>query len=412
MEKATGLTCTIREISKNYRKLDQRSDKLPLEAVIWRKLDHPNVLKLLEVVQDYKSVYLIAEGCPGTDFAQYLKTRKSFSEAELAALMTQILGVLSASQRQNIIYRNLRPSSFVMVPGVEETLKLVDFGSACSGCQQEKLKREMSDFLAPEVRINGVFSEKCDMWSAGMLMLLVCTGETAASPAVLLSGLGSKLSIKAKDLLSQLLATEPANRPTAVACLSHPWLRKYAVDTDLQSTLAESLANAQEKGAPDALKRAVLTFVCTRLMGLSELGDLKKLFQRLDENADGRISKAELLKGIHALSNKPQSAEEADNLFKLLDCNHSGTIEYTEFLVMTTSDRKVLTDHNLRIAFNSLDLDQSGKVGVEELKRILKVEGATEEAWKVYVGAVDLSGDGEINYEEFKAWVTRVFRSD
>lgn len=414
LEKATGLTCIIQEIPRNHEKSAKNINKLPPEALIWRKLDHPNVLKLLEVVQDHKSVYLIAEGCAGQDFYECLRTRKPFPESEAAVLMTQVLEVLSASHKQGIIYRHLRPSSFLLVSGSHETLKLADFGSACLGSQKQPLKTEdLSDFVAPEVRRGAAYSEKCDLWSAGMILLQTCTGQSTACPSDLLSELSARcrLSPKAMDLLRELLATEPASRPTAAACLRHPWLAK-SVDSNLQATLKDTLANAQEKGAQEALKQAVMGFICTRVMGLSEFSDLKKLFHQLDENGDGRISKTELLKGIQTFSSRQDSLKEAESLLELLDTDHSGSVEYTEFLIMTSSDQKVLTDHNMQIAFRSIDQDQSGKISVTELKTLLRIEGATEEVWERYVAAIDGSGDGEIDYAEFKAWITQVCHGD
>ena len=113
LDKATGLPCSIREIPKNLSA--KPSKKLGKDALIWQKLDHPNILRLIDVVQDFKSVYLISENCVGQDFQRYLQARRIFSEPEAAGIMLQIFGVISAGHKQGVIYRNLHPGSFILL---------------------------------------------------------------------------------------------------------------------------------------------------------------------------------------------------------------------------------------------------------------------------------------------------------
>jgi calcium-dependent protein kinase len=387
------------------------SDKLEKEASIWQKLDHPNILRLIDVVQDSKSIYLISENCIGQDFQRYLQARKVFSEAEAAEIMLQIFGVINAGHKQGIIYRNIQPGNFLLLSMPASTglvIKLVDIKDACFGSakQQALMRTEPSDFTAPEIRKKTPYSSSCDMWSAGMIMLKLLSGSTASEPADVLSELGEQRSVssKALGLMRQLLLNDSENRPLAAACVKHPWLSRST--HRLSVSLKDLAANAKHQKAPEGLKRAVLLFICTRVIGSSELRDAQKIFQALDEDGDGRLSKAELLKGIAQISFQPKS--DVDSILSLLDADHNGTIEYTEFLMLFFSDSKVLTDKNLHLAFRSMDKDGSGSISVAELKEVLRVKEPSEEAWERYMSAIDATGDGTIDYEEFKAWVTQV----
>lgn len=408
LEKTTGLPCIIREIPKNS---SAKSDKLEKEASIWQKLDHPNILRLIDVVQDSKSLYLISENCIGQDFQRYLQARKVVTEAEAAEIMLQIFGVINAGHKQGIIYRNIQPGNFMLLSmpsSTELVIKLVDIKDACFGSakQQALTRTDLSDYTAPEIREKTPYSSKCDMWSAGMIMLKLLSGNTASNPAGVLSELGEHrgVSNNALGLMRQLLLNDSESRPLAAACFKHPWLSGST--HRLSVSLKDLTANAKHQKAPEGLKRAVLLFICTRVIASSELRDAQKIFQSLDENGDGRLSKAELLKGIGQVSFQPKS--DVDSILSLLDADHSGTIEYTEFLMLLFNDSKVLTDKNLHLAFRSMDKDGSGSISVAELEEVLRIKEASDEAWERYITAIDATGDGTIDYEEFKAWVTQV----
>ena len=365
------------------------------------------------MVQDSKSLYLISENCVGQDFQRYLQAHRILSEAEAAQIMLQVFGVISAGHKQGVIYRNLQPRSFLMLTMTARAatvIRLVSIEDACLGSakKQSLLKAELSDFTAPEIRAKTPYSSKCDMWSAGMIMLKLLAGNTVSDPADLLNELREQRSVSrnAMDLMRLLLHKDPEHRPFAAACLAHTWLSGCVRTDQLSASLKDLVDNAKQRKAPEGMKKAVLLFICTRVIEPLKLTKAQETFQALDENGDGRLSKAELLKGLALISSDPKS--DVDNILRLLDIDHSGIIEYTEFLIAAFSDSQILTDKNLHLAFRSIDKDGSGSISIAELKEVLRIKEPSEEAWESYMAAVDETGDGTIDYEEFKAWVTQV----
>lgn len=79
------------------------------------------------------------------------------------------------------------------------------------------------------------------------------------------------------------------------------------------------------------------------------------MFQELDENGDGKLSKEEVLKGYERVFDMPINEEEVDQMFKEIDIDKSGTIDYTEFVMATMNQKTMLTNDKLDQAFKMFD---------------------------------------------------------
>lgn len=90
-----------------------------------------------------------------------------------------------------------------------------------------------------------------------------------------------------------------------------------------------------------------------------------------------------------------------------MDTDKSGVINYTEFIASTIDQKVYLKEEKLYEAFRAFDKDGSGKISINEVKEILKIqesESNIDEVMKKY----DENGDGEIDYNEFLAMMGKV----
>ena len=90
----------------------------------------------------------------------------------------------------------------------------------------------------------------------------------------------------------------------------------------------------------------------------------------LDTNNDGVLSVDELTKGYEKLLGD-EAAEEAEKIFKKVDIDGSGFIDYSEWIVATIDLRKLLTAEKLQDAFNLFDKDGGGSITPDEVKDVL-----------------------------------------
>lgn len=144
-------------------------------------------------------------------------------------------------------------------------------------------------------------------------------------------------------------------------------------------------------------QKAVLTFIATRLKE-DEIQKLKEAFIALDVNNDGFLSLDELKNGCAKIKEFDLNIEE---LFKSIDSDKSGAINYTEFLAATIEQQVYHKEEKLLQAFKLFDHDKSGKISVKEVGRIIKTEEEDFDLLEEAIKKLDLNGDGEIDYSEF-----------
>ena len=87
-----------------------------------------------------------------------------------------------------------------------------------------------------------------------------------------------------------------------------------------------------------------------------------------------------------------------EGIFKQIDTDNSGTIEYTEFISVCIEKNIYLNEERLREAFNLFDLDKSGKISRSEIEKILKL-GVISKEIDVIMAKHDTNKDGEIDFK-------------
>jgi len=98
-----------------------------------------------------------------------------------------------------------------------------------------------------------------------------------------------------------------------------------------------------------------------------------------------------------------------EEIMHSLDRNCNGAIDYTEFITAASSKESLLSEINLRFAFKMFDKDKNGTISRQELKNLFETSEKKEDAlWNEIFEEVDINGDGEITYDEFKIAMTRV----
>lgn len=103
------------------------------------------------------------------------------------------------------------------------------------------------------------------------------------------------------------------------------------------------------------MKKATLAFIASQLVSKEETKDLEKMFQQLDKNGDGKLSKQEILEGYEEVFGININEEEVEKMFLEIDIDGNGTIDYTEFVMATMNEKTLLSNEKLQHAFNMFD---------------------------------------------------------
>jgi calcium-dependent protein kinase len=224
------------------------------------------------------------------------------------------------------------------------------------------------------------------------------------------------ISHGAIDLIKLLLCKNYKKRLSAEQALQHVWIKNLGNNEQLQKhpTLKEEdqilsknvFHNMQNFRNDCKLQQAALSYIIHNISIKEDHQQLRNLFKMLDENGDGRLSREELIKGMSEILPPTQAKAEVDKMMAEIDVDNNGFVEYEEFLKCSINKDMLLSEENLKMAFNLFDKDRSGKISANEIKQVLghaaSNKGIPDVFWKQVLGEIDDNNDGEVSYSEFK----------
>lgn len=140
----------------------------------------------------------------------------------------------------------------------------------------------------------------------------------------------NKISQEAKDFLMRLLCYDPEKRVTAYDALNDPWITKFCGGKcNCEEDLAISLERLRCFKTQMTLQKAVLTYIASQQLSKSEERKLREVFELLDEDKNGSISKNELIKGYtYTYKDTNRAKAEVEKVMMHVDINQSGSIDY------------------------------------------------------------------------------------
>ncbi|KAJ0011313.1 hypothetical protein Pint_34418 [Pistacia integerrima] len=135
--------------------------------------------------------------------------------------------------------------------------------------------------------------------------------------------------------------------------------------------------------------------------------EMKKVFDKIDSNKDGKISQSEYKAILRALGQGNITAE-VPKIFQAVDQDGDGYIDFKEFMEIHKKGGGVRT-MDIQSAFRAFDMNHDGKISAEEIMEILRRlgESCSLEDCRKMVRAVDTDGDGMVNMDEFMTMMTR-----
>ena len=398
--------------------------KMRREINILIKTDHPNIIKLYEVFETNKYLYLIMEKCNGGELfdkiINNISSGKVYSEKIAANLLLQVMSAVDYCHKNGICHRDLKPENILFLnEGNEENnpIKVIDFGLS-QILDRDKLTSPVGTayYVAPEI-LAGEYNQKCDIWSAGIILCILLTGEppfNGPNNAIIyhkiknfeycFSEKWKYISNEAKDLVSHMLV--PQNmRYNASEVLAHPWF-KIAQEEKISNYLGLDLSFLKMYKKTNIFKKMIITFIASRL-NEKDINDLNKLFEIFDLNNDGQISFEEFQHVF--LNNKYTNIKEDEvrEIFNSIDTDKNGKIDYTEFIASCLQEKIYLNKERLNEAFSIFDKNNKGEISKYEIMNVLQIKNGENKEIEDIIRDVDKNGDGVIDIEEFYEFMNK-----
>eukprot|EP00397_Hematodinium_sp_SG-2012_P010945 GEMP01011071.1.p1 GENE.GEMP01011071.1~~GEMP01011071.1.p1 ORF type:complete len:406 (+),score=69.47 GEMP01011071.1:257-1474(+) len=230
--------------SSKAQKRTRSEEEVISEVALYSQLDHPYITRLIDVYWQYEApecAFLVMELARGGDVHRHLLLKGAFTDFEAVNTTKPILDALAYLHSHQIVHRDLKLENWLWhEDGVDAKIKLADFGLATKFTGDAITQRCGShSYVAPEVQKGRYFNGACDMWSLGVAVFVLLCGYAPFSdgPDKIRDGrflFKSNINADARNFISALLVTDPAKRPSARECLTHPWLprRKPLVIND------------------------------------------------------------------------------------------------------------------------------------------------------------------------------------
>ena len=225
------------------------------EEIVTMVNGHDNIVRTIDVFDEPHKLSIVMGYADGGNVFEWIQ-RRTITEGKAQELAQGLISAVAWLHNMSIIHRDIKPENLLVK---NDVIKLCDFG----------LSRVLSDFgdvgeyslssicgtpvyVAPEVARKEHYGFPIDMWSCGILLYVLISGQlpysgntveevlesiAATGPLKFPETRWSHVSGLGKDFIRRLLAANPAHRMTANDALNHPWLHSGLVRERVQSSL-------------------------------------------------------------------------------------------------------------------------------------------------------------------------------
>ena len=392
LHKLTQEKVAIKILEK--KKINSKKDLERIEKVIkyMKILNHPNIVKIYEIIEDENNFYIVMEYVPGGELFNYIVKNKRLTENEASFFYSQIIHIIQEIHKHKICHRDLKPENLLLTQN--KTIKIIDFG----------LSNEYIDYLmtpcgspcyaSPEVIKGMKYSGLgIDLWASGIILFSMLCGylpfDDKNNDVLFKKILKCKIefpknnnviiSENAKDLILKILQLEPAKRITLDEILVHPFLvygnkkykEKIKMDINKQDKLIiDYMTNVLRIAKEEKLRRYINNNRHNNLTTIFYL--LKKKYNegRFDYNIINSTSKMQTINKLNRTKlnrviNTEINLGENDILLNNLDKNINNIIK-----------KKVIKNNNIIIINNNNVLNQQHQQKMDYLFNPLIVENS------------------------------------
>uniref|UniRef100_A0A3B5B171 Serine/threonine-protein kinase H1-like n=1 Tax=Stegastes partitus TaxID=144197 RepID=A0A3B5B171_9TELE len=237
------------------------------ELAVLQRVNHANVIQLIEVFQFPRRVYAVLELATGGELLDRVVSRGHFTERDATRALQMVLAGVGHLHNLGVTHRDLKPENLLYYhPGADSRLLVTDFGSATFGGTLAGTTCGTPEYMAPEVLLRKPYTCAVDMWALGVIAYIVLSGSMPFEDdnrtrlyKTIVRGKYSfhgnpwpSVSNLAKDFIARLLVSDPAARLTADQAIRHPWVVTMAAGASMRNlhrSISQNLRQRASRGS-------------------------------------------------------------------------------------------------------------------------------------------------------------------
>ena len=244
VEKKTKERVAIKIIKKKKAKPSD-IELVRTEIDVMKLCHHPNVVHLLDHFENAEYIFIVMEYIRGGRLTDYMKEKKfNFTEKRAAELIYEIAVGVKYLHKYGIIHRDLKPDNIMLTEANDRGhIKIMDFGLSKILGKKEKTSDGFGTltFVSPEVLIRKPYNKEIDIWSIGVILYLMLSGdlpfddeeddEQKIAKSIVFNEVEfpqKKFGNKSKeviDLIKRCLTKEPKDRIKVDEIIKSDWIK-------------------------------------------------------------------------------------------------------------------------------------------------------------------------------------------
>jgi len=288
----TGRSVAVKVLSKDRVVRAGMMEQIKREIAVMKRVSHPNIVELHEVMATRSRIYLALELVRGGELFARIVRAGRVREDVARRYFRQLISAVGFCHARGVFHRDLKPENLLIDDA--GNLKVVDFGlsALADHARSDGLLHTLCGtpgYVAPEVfRNKGYDGAKADIWSCGVILYVLLAGSLPF-PEDNIAAMFKKmsrgdyrcppwLSTEARRLIPRLLDPNPDTRITVAQIVETPWFKKPSVARPVNAATeppAEPACAAKDGGDKDEPPETLNAF---HLISLSAGFDLSPLF--------------------------------------------------------------------------------------------------------------------------------------
>ena len=180
---------------------DRFRNRFEQEARTIASLNHPNIVNVFEVIDEFSTRFIVMEKLHGQDLSAILDEKGAFELGETREILSQVAAALQYAHNHGdtgIVHRDIKPSNIVI--DAYGNIKLTDFGIAGPPQDKDVNIEGTPSYLAPEIIYGDLLDGRADIYALGVMAFHMLTNSPPFSASTLGKLLKMQLNHKPPDI--------------------------------------------------------------------------------------------------------------------------------------------------------------------------------------------------------------------